>query len=60
MKSFGEFKERARLEEALVPEIREILKHFDKAAELADDGDMPETLQAIEDARQQIISLSGK
>lgn len=60
MKSFGEFKEKNAIEEALIPELKEILKHFDKAAEVAEDLNMKQTLQAIENARQEIITLSGK
>lgn len=60
MKSFNEYKEISSIEEALTPEIREILSHLDKASELADDGGMQKTLDAIEKARQEIIKLSGK
>jgi hypothetical protein len=60
MRSFGEFKEKMSIEEALAPELREILKCFDEASSLADDKNMKQTLQAIEDARQTIITLGGK
>lgn len=60
MKSFGEYRERLSIEEALAPELREILKCFDEASSMADDKNMKQTLQAIEDARQTIITLGGK
>jgi hypothetical protein len=60
MKSFGEYKEKTRIEEGLVPEIREILKHLDEAIAVADDGNMSATMKVIENARQEIIKLSGK
>ena len=60
MKSFGEYKEKIAIEEALIPELKEILKHLDAASKKADDLDMSQTLQAIENARQEVINLSGK
>jgi hypothetical protein len=60
MKSFGEYKEKLAIEEALIPELKEILKHLDAASKKADELDMSQTLQAIENARQEVINLSGK
>jgi hypothetical protein len=60
MRSFGEFKEKMSIEEALTPQLQEILKCFDEASSIADDKNMKQTLQAIEDARQSIITLGGK
>jgi hypothetical protein len=60
MKSFGEFKEHAAIEEALSPELKEILMHLEEASNIADEKNMEKTLQAIEDLRQEIIKLSGK
>jgi hypothetical protein len=60
MKSFGEYKEKIAIEEALIPELKEILKHLDAASKKADELDMSQTLQAIENARQEVINLSGK
>jgi len=60
MKSFGEYKEKAKIEESLLPELREILKHLDAASEKADELNMKQTLQAIENLRQEVINLSGK
>lgn len=60
MRTFGEYKEKQMIEERLVPELRELLVLFDKASAIADDKNMPKTLQVIEDARQEIISLEGK
>ena len=60
MKSFGEYKDRLSVEEKLVPEIREILSHVQKAIDLADGLRMKKTVDALEDARQEIINLEGK
>lgn len=60
MRSFGEFKERTSIEEKLVPEIREILMHIEQALKVADSMRMKKTIDALEDARQEIISLEGK
>jgi hypothetical protein len=60
MKSFGEFKEKIAIEEALIPELKEILKNFDEASKKAEELNMKQTLQAIENARQEIITLAGK
>lgn len=60
MKSFGEFKEKVKIEESLLPELREILKHLDQASNKADELNMKQTLQAIENLRQEVINLSGK
>jgi len=59
MKTFGEFKERNTIEESLSPQLKEILNLFDKASEKADELKMEKTLDAIEAARQEIISLAG-
>jgi len=58
MKSFGEYKEIQTIEERLVPQIMELLKHLDAAA-LEAEG-MPKTLDVIENARVEIIKLEGK
>jgi hypothetical protein len=58
MKSFGEYKEVQAIEEKLVPQIMELLKHLDAAALEAED--MPKTLDIIENARLEIIKLEGK
>lgn len=60
MRTFGDFKETQKIEERLVPELKEILKAFDAASDIADDMNMIKTLQVIEDARAEIISLEGK
>lgn len=60
MKTFGEYKDRQRIEEKLVPELREILMHLDECSNIAADKNMSKTLDAIEDARAEIISLEGK
>lgn len=60
MKSFGEYRERLSIVEALSPQLQEILKCFDSASTIADDKNMKQTLRAIEDARQSIIALGGK
>lgn len=60
MRSFGEFKERTAVEEKLVPEIREILQHIEMAIKAADAMRMKKTIDALEDVRQEIISLEGK
>ena len=60
MRSFGEFKERTSIEEKLVPEIREILMHIEQALKVADSLRMKKTIDALEDVRQEIISLEGK
>lgn len=60
MRSFGEFKERTSIEEKLVPEIREILMHIEQAIKVADGLRMKKTIDALEDVRQEIISLEGK
>jgi hypothetical protein len=43
----------------LSPQLKEILNLFDKASEKADELKMEKTLDAIEAARQEIISLAG-
>jgi hypothetical protein len=60
MRSFGEFKDRTSVEEKLVPEIREILAHIEQALKVADSLRMKKTIDALEDVRQEIISLEGK
>jgi hypothetical protein len=60
MKTFGEYREIAVIHERLVPELKELLSHFDKASEIADKLDMIKTLDVIENARQEIIKLEGK
>jgi len=60
MKSFGEFKERMAIEEALSPELKEILQMLDQASVMADDKNMVKTLEVIEDARREVIKLAGK
>lgn len=60
MKSFGEYKSISAIEEKLVPELKELLKHLDAASKIADTMSMSKTLDAIEKARQDIIKLEGK
>lgn len=60
MKSFGEYREKSIIEEGLAPELKQLLACFDKASAIADKDGMEQTLVAIEDARQVIISLAGK
>ena len=60
MRSFGEYKDRQRIEEKLIPELKDILMHLDECSNIAADKNMKKTLDAIEDARAEIISLEGK
>ena len=60
MRSFDEFKKKQAVEERLIPELRELLEVLEQASNIAADMNMLKTLQVIEDARAEIISLEGK
>jgi hypothetical protein len=58
MKSFSEFQEKSKIEEALSPEIKEVIGLLSQAVEIADQYSMAEVLEILENATQQIIEAN--